>query len=113
VELIIGILFFIIGNVFAWFQFNSQFVWDWWRDKPFVSVAIFAMPMSLCFWHAVKNIVDSTGLLWSSRLIGFGVSTFVFAVLTYFIAKESIFTFKTLSSIFLACLIIFIQIYWK
>lgn len=112
-ELLLGVIFFAIGNIFAWFQFNSQFVWEWWEDKPFVSVAIFAIPMSLCFWYAVKNIVDSTGLLWSSRLVGFGVSTFVFALLTFFIAKESIFTFKTLSSIFLASLIIFIQIYFK
>ena len=71
------------------------------------------MPMSLCFWHAVKNIVLSTGHLWSSRLIGFGVSTVIFAILTFFIAKETMFTIKTMSSIALAGLIIFIQIYWK
>ena len=112
-ELLIGILYFMLGNVLAWFQFNSQFVWDWWRDKPFTSVLLFAIPMGLCFWMGTKNIVASTGMLWSSKLMGFGVSTMVFAALTYFVAKESMFTAKTMASLFLACLIIFIQIYWK
>ena len=97
----------------AWFQFNSQFVWEWWKDKPLVSVLIFAIPMCLCFWAGTKNIVDSTGMLWSSKLIGFGISTTIFAALTYFIARENILNFKTMASLFLAMLIIFIQIYWK
>ena len=112
-NLAIGILLFIVGNVFAWFQFNSQFVWEWWEDKPLVSNFLFAVPMCFCFWHAIRYIVLHSGELWTSKLIGFGVSNFVFAFFTYFLMKESMFTAKTMSCLALASAIIFIQIFWK
>ena len=108
-----GIIFFLVGNVLAWFQFNSQFVWDWWKDKPITSNLIFAIPMGICFWYAVKNIVEATGQLWASKLVGFGVSNVVFGILTYILLRESVFTAKTLSCLILACVIIAIQIFWK
>ena len=108
-----GVLFFLVGNVIAWFQFNSQFVWPWWKDKPFVSQIIFAIPMGLCFWYAIKNIVDETGELWASKLIGFGASNVVFAIMTYLLLKESIFTTKTMTCLALSSVIIGIQIFWK
>tara|TARA_Y100000593_G_C4213270_1_gene287962 strand:+ start:360 stop:701 length:342 start_codon:yes stop_codon:yes gene_type:complete len=112
-KIAIGILFFALGNVLAWFQFNSQFVWEWWQDRPFIANFIFAIPMGLCFWYAVNNIVSSTGELWASKLIGFGVSNVIFAVFTYIFMGESVFTTKTMSCMFLASLIIAIQIFWK
>ena len=108
-----GILFFALGNIFAWFQFNSQFVWEWWRDKPLVTNLIFAIPTGLCFWYAVKNVDEASGALWSSKLVGFGVSNVIFGVLAYALMKESIFTTKTLTCLILACVIIAIQIFWK
>tara|TARA_R110000824_G_scaffold176557_1_gene355580 strand:+ start:3036 stop:3383 length:348 start_codon:yes stop_codon:yes gene_type:complete len=108
-----GVLFFLIGNIIAWFQFNSQFAWDWWKDKPLITNFIFSVPMGLCFWYAVKNIVLATGQLWSSKLIGFGVSNIVFGLLTYFFLKESVFAPKTLICLFLASAIIAIQVLWK
>ena len=91
-KIALGVMFFVVGNVLAWFQFNSQFVWDWWKNKPIISNLIFAIPMGLCFWYAVKNIVEETGLLWSSKIIGFGVGQVIFAIMTYALMKESIFT---------------------
>ena len=108
-----GVLFFLVGNVIAWFQFNSQFVWPWWKDKPFLSQFIFAIPMGLCFWYAIKNIVEHSGELWTSKLIGFGASNVVFALMTYALMKESMFTTKTMACLFLSALIIGIQIFWK
>ena len=108
-----GILFFTIGNVLAWFQYNSQFVWPWWRDKPVITNLIFAIPMGLCFWYAVKQVVDTTGLLWTSKLVGFGVSNVIFAILTYFFMKESMLTPKTMICLVLSMAIIGIQIFWK
>jgi hypothetical protein len=109
----IGILYFIVGNILAWFQFNSQFVWKWWENKPLFSNLIFAIPMGICFWHAIRHVVLATGELWASKLIGFGVSNFVFGIMTYIFLSESIFTFKTLSCLILAMVIIGIQVYWK
>ena len=112
-QIYIGLLFFLIGNIIAWVQFNGQFVWEYFKDKPFVSNLIFAIPMGMFFWYAVKNIVDATGQLWTSKLLGFGVSNIVFAVMTYIFMKESVFTLKTMTCMSLASLIIFIQLYWK
>ena len=108
-----GILFFTLGNIFAWFQFNSQFVWEWWKDKPIVANLIFAIPMGLGFWYAIKNIMEASGELWTSKLVGFGVSNVVFGFLTYILLKESIFTAKTIICLALATMIILIQIYWR
>ena len=109
----IGIALFAAGNILAWFQFNSQFVWDWWKDKPVLPNLIFAIPMGLCFWYAIKYIVEDTGLLWTSKLIGFGVSNVIFAILTYILLKESILTAKTITCLLLSIVIISIQLFWK
>tara|TARA_B100000131_G_scaffold224532_1_gene216130 strand:- start:10 stop:345 length:336 start_codon:yes stop_codon:yes gene_type:complete len=111
--MIAGVILFLLGNVLAWFQFNSQFVWPWWSTRPLLSNAIFAIPMGICFWYAIRHIVDATGLLWSSKLIGFGVSNLVFAVLTYTLLKESIFEPKTMVCLVLSVAIIAIQVMWK
>tara|TARA_R110000751_G_scaffold266072_3_gene365127 strand:+ start:135 stop:470 length:336 start_codon:yes stop_codon:yes gene_type:complete len=108
-----GILFFIVGNLIAWFQFNSQFVWSWWADKPLLSNLIFAIPMGVCFWHAIRHIVQDTGEMWPSKLIGFGVSNVIYGLLTYYFLKEGIFEAKTLISMILSVMIILIQIFWK
>ena len=108
-----GILFFIVGNVIAWFQFNSQFVWPWWKDRPLTAQLIFAIPMGICFWHAAKHIVEDSGELWTSKLVGFSVSNLIFPILTYIFMKESMFTIKTMSCLFLGAIIVFIQIYFK
>ena len=110
---LIGTLFFIVGNILAWFQFNSQFVWKWWENKPILTNLIFAFPMGLCFWYAVKYIVEDSGALWTSKLIGFGVSNLIFAVLTYYLLKESIFSPKTIMCLTLSVVIIGVQVFWK
>jgi len=109
----IGILLFTVGNILAWFQFNSQFVWEWWENRPILSNVIFAIPMGLCFWYAIKYIMEDTSLLWTSKLIGFGISNVVFAILTYMLLKESILAPKTLICLLLSVVIVGIQIVWK
>lgn len=111
--MIYGILYFMLGNIVAWFQFNSQFVWPWWKDRPLLAQIIFAIPMGLCFWHAAKHIVEDGGQLWTSKLVGFGVSNLVFSILTYAMMKESMFTLKTIICLVLGLIIMFIQIYFK
>ena len=112
-NLYIGLLFFLLANIIAWFQFNAQFISKWWSDKPLLINFLLAVPMGLCFWFAIKNIVEATGELWASKLIGFGVSNVVFAIFTYIFMGESIFTTKTMTCMFLASIIIYIQIFWK
>ena len=109
----LGIILFVLANILAWFQFNSQFVWKWFEDRPIMTNCIFAIPMGIIFWHAVKSVVNESGELWTSKLIGFGVGNIVFAILTWYFMKESILTPKTLMSMTLASAIIGIQVFWK
>ena len=110
---IISILFFTLGNILGWFQFNAQFAWPWWKEKPFTSQFLFAIPMGLCFWYAIKYIVEESGELWTSKLVGFGVGHTVFAIMTYVFMKESMLTAKTMTCLSLSSIIIGIQIFWK
>jgi hypothetical protein len=108
-----GIILFAIANVFAWFQFNSQFVWEWFEDKPIITCAIFSFPMSVLFWHAINSVMSETDQLWTSKLVGFGVGNIVFGALTWIILNQSMLTAKTMTCLALASLIIGIQIFWK
>lgn len=112
-NLYIGLFFFLLANIIAWFQFNGQFVWEYWRDKPLLTNFLLAIPTGLCFWHAIKYIYLYSGEYWTSKLIGFGVSNLVFAIMTYAFLKESMFTPKTMICMILATFIIAIQIFWK
>ena len=106
-----AILFYVLGHLFAWFQFNLQFVSEWWRDKPLLTVCLFAIPMSYCFWHATRLFVDQTGLLWTGRLMGFGIGIVIFSLLTAIIVNESPFNIKTMSCLFLSTTIVLIQVF--
>jgi len=111
--MVAGIGLFTLGHIFAWFQFNSQFVWEWWEDKPFLAVGVYAIPVGLCFWHATRLVFEETAAAWSARLLGFAASYFVFPLLTWAFLHESMFTPKTLICIFLSCLIVAVQLFWK
>tara|TARA_R110000796_G_scaffold2117_7_gene8498 strand:- start:395 stop:745 length:351 start_codon:yes stop_codon:yes gene_type:complete len=109
----LGISLFAVGHAFAWFQLNSQFVWGWWQDKPFLAVTIYSIPVGLCFWYGTNLIVAETGAVWSSRFAGFAASYFVFPILTWALLNESMLTPKTLLCIFLSMCIVLIQIFWR
>ena len=106
-------LFYFIANIFAWFSINLQFMSEWWRGKEVLSAALFSFPVIYFYIRATKEIVEETGLLWSSKLVGFGVSNVVFAFFTWTIMKEGMLNPKTLSCFVLSLVIIFIQVWWK
>ena len=94
-KMLAGIGFFIIGHICAWFQLNSQFVWEWWRDKPLLAVGIYSVPVGLSFWMATRLIFEETGLL------------------TWVLLNESMLTPKTLTCIALSCMILAVQVFWR
>ena len=110
---LLGLGLFALGHIFAWFQLNSQFVWEWWEDKPLVAVGLYSIPVGLCFWYATHLIVAETSAVWSSRFVGFAASYFVFPLLTWFLLKESMFTPKTIICTLLSFLIIGVQLFWR
>ena len=111
--IIIGSLFLLLGQVFAWFLNNSQFAWEWWKDKPLFTVAIWAFPVSLAFWWGSKWSYEGLGTVWSSRLLAFGISYISFPILTWIFLGESAFTPKNIVSSLLAFVLVGIQIFWK
>jgi hypothetical protein len=113
INFLYGIGFFILGHICAWFQLNSQFAWEWWKDKPLLAVGIYSIPVGLSFWMATRYIFEETGEAWSGRFMGFAASYFVFPILTYLLLGESMFTTKTMICIALSCCIMGVQLFWR
>ena len=109
----LGVIFLIVGQILVWFMNNSQFAWEWWKDKPVITSLIYCFPVSLLFWYGSKYSYEGLGGAWGSRLLGYGLSYLTFPILTYVILKESMFTPKTLTCVLLSLCIVGIQIFWK
>jgi len=112
-RIIVGFLLFTAAQTIAWYQLNSQFVWDYWKDKAILSSLLFAIPVSLCFWYGTKNTYAASEALWTCRFLAFTSGMFVFAFLTWFHLQETIFTLKTMLCLLLSCAIIAIQVFMK
>tara|TARA_R100001510_G_C7499700_1_gene103908 strand:+ start:202 stop:558 length:357 start_codon:yes stop_codon:yes gene_type:complete len=111
--ILVGSLMLLLGQVFAWFLNNSQFAWDWWKDKPVLTAVIWAFPVSLAFWWGSKWSYEGLGTAWSSRLLAFGLSYISFPILTWIFLGESAFTPKNIVSSLLAFILVAIQVFWK
>jgi hypothetical protein len=112
-NIILAILLTIAAQAFAWLQSNSQFIWEYWKDKPFVSSVVYGIPSSILFWYATNYSYKHFGALWNTRFLVFGLSYVTFPLMTYMLAGESVFTAKTLTCIGLSFFILFLQFYWK
>ncbi len=110
--ILFSIALFIIGNILAWFQANSQFVWKWWYEHPVTTVLIYSIPTSLAFYFGWRYAVESTGSLWSARMLGFGVATIIFGALSYTVMNEGL-SVKNGLCLVLSITIILIQLLWK
>ena len=106
---IIGL--FTIAQTIAWFQLNSQFMWDWWKDRYLLATFLFGVPTSLFFWHAWRYATIEFHSVWSARFIGSSAGILVFTVLSWTLLGESIFAPKTFICLLLAVAIIIIQLF--
>ena len=111
-NLIYATLFFVGGHTLGWFQVNSQFVWEWWRQRPITTVCIYAIPTALCYLYGARYAYMDTGEAWAGRFLAFAASYLVFPVLTWWLLKESMFTTKTMVCVLLSFLIIGVQFFW-
>ncbi len=102
--------YMILGNFLAWFQLQGQFMngkiselmkQDW-------TVIILGVPIGWLFWRSATLSYEYFGAVWNIRLIGFGVGTAIFAVLTMAILKE-LPGWHSIISIILAVVIIMLQ----
>ena len=111
-KLVLGILCFLFGQTLIWYQTNGQFVWKWAKDHPALMALIFCFPISYSFIYGTKFIVEHFEVLWPGRLLGFGIGTICFAILTYAYMGEGI-TPKTGVCLILAMTLVLVQIFWK
>ena len=112
-NILLGCALFVVGQTLVWFQLNSQFVWEWWQNKPVPAILLMGMPACFCFWFGVRLVVGEMNELWGPRLLIFGMSYLTFPILTWYYMNESMFEPKTLVCVLLSFLIVAIQLFWR
>ena len=112
VNLIYGIIFFIIAHIGAFFQLNGQFRWDWFKNNEWVIAACGFILSFFYIWGTKYTVEGVDGLLWPSRFIGFGIGMVIYALGVSYFFGEGI-TTKTAISLGLCLILICIQVFWK
>lgn len=112
-NLLLGVLFYLIGQILTWFQTNGQFISPWIKKNPLIVSVVGGTAISYMFIRATALIAGHyDGLIWPGRFIGFSVGILTFAYLTWAFMGEGL-NLKTLISLGLALTLIAVQIFWK
>lgn len=110
--LLLGFIYFIIGQILIWFQSHLQFISNWSKEHPFL-IAIPGIVVSYVSILATRNLAEAfDGLVWPSRLIGFSIGIILFSALTWLLLGEKI-EIKSAVCVILAFCILLIQLFWK
>tara|TARA_R110000803_G_scaffold56448_1_gene113771 strand:+ start:1174 stop:1521 length:348 start_codon:yes stop_codon:yes gene_type:complete len=110
--LTLGFIYFVIGQILIWFQSHLQFFSNWSKDNPLL-IAIPGILVSYVSILATKHLAEAyDGLVWPSRLIGFGIGIILFSILTWILLGEKI-DIKSGVCVVLAFCILTIQLFWK
>ena len=110
--LTLGVVYFIIGQLIIWFQSHLQFFNNWSKNNPLL-IAIPGILVSYVSILATKHVAEAyNGLVWPSRLMGFGIGIILFSLLTWVLLGEKI-EMKSLVCVILAFCILLIQLFWK
>ena len=112
-KIAIATALFVLGQTITWFSSYSQFVWQWAADRPILIASITAIPASLCFIYGLKYAYTFFDSGWGPRFYIFSLSFVVMPVLFWYFMNESFFTIKNMVSVFLATIIIYIQMRFK
>jgi hypothetical protein len=110
--LLIGMLLMLLAQILTFYQLQGQLKYQWFKDNYWV-IVLMGIPISMMYMESVRQIINYYGgLLWPSRLIGFGIGVVVFAILSQLLFGENL-TTKTMVCLILSGVIILIQIFWK
>ena len=110
--LLLGFIYFIIGQIIIWFQSHLQFISNWSKENPLL-IAIPGIAVSYVSILATQNLAQAfNGLVWPSRLIGFSIGIILFSCLTWILLGEKI-EMKSGVCVILAFCILLIQLFWK
>lgn len=110
--LLIGMLLMLLAQILTFYQLQGQLKYQWFKDNYWV-IVLMGIPISMMYMESVRQIITHYGgLLWPSRLIGFGIGVVVFAILSQLLFGENL-TTKTIVCLILSGVIILIQLFWK
>jgi len=104
-------LLVIFQGVLIWYHLNLPKIYDWWKDNPGINICIFGPIIIYVGYYYWQMALDYFESLWACRFFGFSVNTIIFALMTWCYFLESPFELKTALCIFLAFLIVLIQIF--
>ena len=111
-DILLCMLFLGLGQLLVWFQLNGQFVWKWFDKHP-LTLTLIGIPISYLFIIGTKYGYNGFGgVLWAQRLIGFSIGIVCFAICTNHFLGEGL-TPKTVVSLSLALVFVFVQVFWK
>jgi multidrug transporter EmrE-like cation transporter len=111
-NLIKGMLWGLLGQIFSFMQLQGSVKYGWFAKYP-ILILLSSIPAAWFYIKSVEHLVNAfDGQLWPSRLIGFGIGIMVFVSLSIILFKEPI-TAKTLVCLGLAASILGVQIFWK
>lgn len=109
--LLIGAALMLLTNTLVWFATNTQFIDHPIKRRAFAIALVLSFPITLTAFYSSKYLyVALENSAWAVRFMSFGISWFVFPVLTWVLLGESMLTFKTISCMVLAMLIMAIQL---
>lgn len=112
VKIFYGILFGFLGQLLSFMQLQGAIRYQW-HGKYMWLILLCSIPTSWVFIKSVGFLIQGFGgEIWPSRLIGFAIGICVFTLLSVILFKEE-FTLKTIISIFLAFLILLVQLLMK
>jgi len=111
-KIVYGILLGILGQTGSFFQLQVAYRYGW--DKQYLwLILLSSIPTTWLYMKSVKFFIEGfDGLIYPSRLLGFGVGISVFVTLSWIMFKEPM-GLKHIISIMLAVLIILVQIIFK
>ena len=111
-NLIKGMLWGLLGQIFSFMQLQGSVKYGWFAKYP-ILILLSSIPAAWFYIKSVESLVSwAGGELWPSRLIGFGIGIIVFVILSWLLFREPI-SLKTFTCLMLATSIILVQIFWK
>ena len=107
-EVLITIAVLFLVQIVIWYQLNGQLISTWCKEHPW-TLSFLGIPISYALILTTQYGYQGFGQLWPVRLLGFAIGMISFPFITYWMLGEGI-TIKTLISIFLAIIIMLLQL---
>ena len=80
------------------------------KKALFLSIAL-SIPTTLLVFYITRYAYDTIKSVWAIKFLGFSSGYIVFPILTWFFLQESPFTYKTITCLILALIIVMIQLH--